>query len=333
MGKRILCWMLIGGMLVSLSGCVTISAQETVNPATQEVVKFTGPKKRIAVMGFDDKVPKTPERISLLKLLFGGPGVAEGTTVGTGMSDMLTTAIVESKRFIVVERQNLEDVLKEQQLGASGMVRDTTATKIGELLGAQILIRGAVTEFQESTGGGGGGFGFGGFGIGIKTTEAHVAIDLKMYDATTGVVLEAKNIEKKISESGLVLAAHIRGITFGGGGFQKTPIGKAVRECIQEAVNYIVARMETVPWQGRVVTVKEDKIYINAGTNTNINVGDVFTVYRPGEELIDPETGLSLGSEETKIGTIKVEKVEEKFSIATAVNGSGFKAKDFVRSK
>ncbi|PJA48160.1 MAG: hypothetical protein CO171_07995, partial [Syntrophobacterales bacterium CG_4_9_14_3_um_filter_49_8] len=86
--------------------------------------------------------------------------------------------------------------------------------------------------------------------------------------------------------SGLALAARVKGISFGGGGFQKTPIGKAVRECIQEAVNYIVVKMETMPWQGRIVTVKEGSVYINAGEETNIKIGDILTVYRAGEELI-----------------------------------------------
>ncbi len=334
MKRRILSWILMGSFLASLSGCVTTNAQVKTGTADTVVKpKFTGPKKRIAVLGFEDKVPRTPERVSLLRLLFGGAGITEGATVGTGMSDMLTTALVESGRFIVVERENFDDILKEQKLGASGMVKDVTATKIGDLVGAQVLIRGAVTEFQESTGGGAGGIGFGGFGIGIKTAEAHVAIDLKMFDAATGVILEAKSIEKKIEESGLALAAHVKGISFGGGGFQKTPIGKAVRECIREAVNYIVARMETMPWQGRIVKLSEDKIYINAGEETNMKVGDVLVVYKLGEELIDPETGLSLGSEETKIGTIKIERVEKKFSVATAVEGSGFTAKNTVKFK
>jgi curli biogenesis system outer membrane secretion channel CsgG len=283
------------------------------------------------VLGFEDKVPRTPERISLLRLLFGGSGVTEGATVGTGMSNMLTTALVESGRFIVVERENFDDIIKEQKLGASGLVKDVTASKIGDLVGAQVLIRGAVTEFQESTSGGAGGIGFGDFGIGIKTAEAHVAIDLKMFDAATGVILEAKNVEKKIEESGLALAAKVHGISFGGGGFQKTPIGKAVRECIQEAVNYIILKMDGMPWQGRIVKTIDDKIYINAGEETNMKAGDILAVYNLGEELIDPETGLSLGSEETKTGAIKIEKVEKKFSICSVVEGGGFTSGSIIK--
>jgi len=322
-------------VIVFMSGCATTVSQqmqkETVIQTTQVPV-YTGPKKRIAVMDFEDKVPRTQERIGLLQILFG-TGRGEEGNIGTGMSEMLTTALVQTGRFIVVERQNLQDVLKEQQMGASGLIREQTAAKIGELIGAQVLIRGAVTEFQERTGGGMGGFDVGPFAMGVKTSFARVAIDIKLVDATTGIVIDAKNIDREITESGLALAANVRGIKFGGGGFQKTPIGKAVRECIQEAVNYIVSRTEKIPWQARIALVKEGKIYINVGAGSGINAGDELVVYRPGEEIIDPETGLSLGAEETKIGIIKIEEVREKLSIATAVQGSGFNARDIVRMK
>ena len=46
-------------------------------------------------------------------------------------------------------------------------------------------------------------------------------------------------------------------------------------------------------------------------------VGDRLQVLRKGEELIDPETGISLGSEDAVIGSATVSQVQEKFSIAS----------------
>ena len=42
-----------------------------------------------------------------------------------------------------------------------------------------------------------------------------------------------------------------------------------------------------------------------------------------GEELIDPDTGISLGSSETQVGSIRVSQAQEKFSIADAVALNG----------
>ena len=99
----------------------------TIDQAQQEPVD--GPKKRIAVMPFDVKVHKAG-------------------SIGNGMSDMLADALVNTNRFIVLERQNAKDVMAEQDFGRSGRVKKETAPQIGELEGAQLLIRGAVTVFE-----------------------------------------------------------------------------------------------------------------------------------------------------------------------------------------
>jgi len=50
-----------------------------------------------------------------------------------------------------------------------------------------------------------------------------------------------------------------------------------------------------------------------------------------GEELIDPETGLSLGAEESYAGKIKIGKADKKYAIATILEGEGFQRGDVVR--
>ena len=48
-----------------------------------------------------------------------------------------------------------------------------------------------------------------------------------------------------------------------------------------------------------------------------------FAIYRKGESLIDPETGIELGSEKTKIADVSVFEVQPKFSKAKVLNSSG----------
>ena len=54
------------------------------------------------------------------------------------------------------------------------------------------------------------------------------------------------------------------------------------------------------------------------------NAGDTFSVYSPGIELIDPDTGESLGSDMSKVGSIRLVNVQEKFSGAVVETGGGF---------
>src|SRR4030043_1711289 len=130
---------------------------------------YYGPKKRIAVTKFENKVP----------------GVYGNWRLGEGFAEMVTTELMKTGRFIVVERQALQDVVGEQELGQTGLVRQESAAKVGELLGAQIIVRGVVSEFDMAESGGGGGIGIAGFRLGAKTSNAHVAVDIRLIDTNT----------------------------------------------------------------------------------------------------------------------------------------------------
>src|SRR5215813_4577923 len=111
----------------------------------------------------------------------GGPtlGVAEFTNqsgaawwrggVGWELSGMLSNELASSGTFHVVERQKLEKVLEEQNLGASGRVAPGQGAKIGKLTGAQYLVFGTVSAYEENTSSTGGGFAIKGIGLGGKS--------------------------------------------------------------------------------------------------------------------------------------------------------------------
>jgi hypothetical protein len=231
----------------------------------------------------------------------------------------------------VVERGALDEVLSEQDLGESGRVRQETAAKVGEVLGAQVLIKGAVTEFTEKESGGAGGIMLKGIGIGGKTSEGHVAIDMRLIDATTGQILQSHRAEGKIKSSSIGGIAFFKGVAFGGSTYKKTALGKATRASVVDAVRFVMENMEDQAWQGKIIKVDGGKVYLNAGSNMNIENNMVFTVFAKGEELIDPDTGLSLGSSMTRSGTIRVTQVSEKFSIGQIIEGSGFKRGDILK--
>jgi curli biogenesis system outer membrane secretion channel CsgG len=198
---------------------------------------YDGPKARIAVSQFKDKT---------------GKGWWTGA-IGDGMADMLSTALFHSNRFIVLERQQVSDVLREQDLGAAGRIKKGTEAAIGEIEGAELLITGAVTEFEGAASGGGGGIGgiggtagriLGGIAGGIK--KAHMAIDVRVIDTKTSRVVAATSVEGEATDFALggALAGAGGGGALGGalGGWSKTPTEKALRVCIQEAVKFVVSK-------------------------------------------------------------------------------------------
>src|SRR5690606_11791392 len=80
--------------------------------------------------------------------------------VGWELSGMLANELAATGDFNVVERSKLESVLAEQDLGASGRVSSSTSARIGKLTGAEYLVMGTVTSYEEGTSSRGGGIAF-----------------------------------------------------------------------------------------------------------------------------------------------------------------------------
>lgn len=252
-----------------------------------------------------------------------------------GIEAIITDSLLHSGRFRLVERAVLDKALKEQDLGASGRIAKPSAAKIGKVLGAEYLVQAVVTNYEPDFKGNKVGLGglVGGKagallgGVGIKNKKSMVGMNFRLIDATTSEVVFSKQVESIISDKGLTFGGFGAGYTGGAlaglGGFMsnyaKTPIGQAVIAAINKGVFELVKQVGSSPVSGSVIKVAGKKIYINLGSSS-VASGSKLQVLSQGEELIDPDTGISLGSEEEEIGTIKIASAKEKFSIATPVD-------------
>jgi TolB-like protein len=64
-----------------------------------------------------------------------------------GIAGMMTSELAANPSARVVERGQIEKLLAEQHLGASGKVTPETAAKVGKLVGARYVITGAFSDF------------------------------------------------------------------------------------------------------------------------------------------------------------------------------------------
>ncbi|MBT9536804.1 MAG: curli production assembly protein CsgG, partial [Nitrospirae bacterium] len=160
--------------------------------------------------------------------------------IGKGISDMMVTQLVKDGTFSVIERKQLEKVLSEQKLGASGLVDASTAAQIGKILGVKYVILGSITQFgidtkNIDTGGFGRMFGLGA-DVGVSTAVATVYIDARMIDTTTAeivAVAEGKASESKSNVKVFASDRH-RGyghVAIGSSGFDGTMLGQTTRKC------------------------------------------------------------------------------------------------------
>lgn len=163
--------------------------------------------------------------------------------VGWELSGMLSNELAATNSFRVVERSKLEAVLSEQDLAASGRVNPATGARMGKLTGADYLVAGTVTSYEEGTKKTGGGLSFKGISLGGKKSEAYVAIDIRVINSTTGEIDFVRTIEGTAASSGMSVGLYRGG--FGGNLAQEnnTPAGKAIRAALVEITDYLACVM------------------------------------------------------------------------------------------
>jgi curli biogenesis system outer membrane secretion channel CsgG len=245
-----------------------------------------------------------------------------GDRLGEAAADVFVTKLLDTGKFTLIERQKVDLILSEQDLGASGAITPQTAAKIGKMLGVDLMLTGSVSQFSVSSTGGGIGR------IGGSVTTGKVVLQSRMINTTTGEILVAAEEDNKKT----LIGARYKSANFEQN-FDYGLANEVMHPAVEKMVKKIVDKasgMAPASHSGRIVKVEGSKVWVNLGAGSGVKVGDAFDIYRKGEELIDPDTGLSLGAEEEKVGSIIITEVKGNYSLGSVENGN-VQAKDFLK--
>jgi Uncharacterized protein involved in formation of curli polymers len=203
--------------------------------ALEALPRTAGEKKVVTIYEFRSSVSEIPAR---------------------GATDMFTTALVKSGAFAVGERHRLnEGVVREKQLNAAGQSTGTIAQS--PLAGAAFIFEGTISEGGQGETQSTHTLNVGGMELGGGGGTDRIGVDVRVVDATTGLVLDSVNIAKSIESSqssvsgvgnllGAVLAARGRSMPVSvDAGLQtsrRESVDRALRACIEVAVLELVKR-------------------------------------------------------------------------------------------
>ena len=76
-----------------------------------------------------------------------GAGV---TNYGNTVSDILFASLVANPDLLLVDREEINKTLEEQEMNLSGMVSPGEAVKVGNLIGAKVLVTGSVIDADKT---------------------------------------------------------------------------------------------------------------------------------------------------------------------------------------
>lgn len=232
--------------------------------------------------------------------------------VTEALDGQLQSAIHNTRKFEVIARSDLDSVLLEQAFAESGNVAggDANAAQSFQIKGVKYILVAEINDFQDyeesAT-----------FeGLGKKATRRVIRFSsvAKILDATTGSLLETANFQIKNEDLDQTMT-RIRS-----DGQLSDDLLVAITRMMAEK---IAGRVLDVIYPARILVRTNQQVTINRGDGTGIKENDVWDVFALGQEMIDPDTGVSYGQEEIMIGKVRVNRVTPQFSTAEVLEDSG----------
>lgn len=214
--------------------------------------------------------------------------------------DILSTKLGASGKFILLERDDLDVLMKEAQEHGTSL----------NSIGADFLILGSITEFGRKNEGQQGVF------RSTKTQTVEAAVSVRLVDVATGLILytdEARGTAETVSKK-----------TMGFGGqadFDATLSDKAISAAISQLVDNVINKCMDKPWRSYLLAEQDGMWIISGGASQGIQVGDRFSVMRKGRQVKNPQTGILIELPGKQAGEVTIlslggDTPETEFSLA-----------------
>lgn len=204
--------------------------------------------------------------------------------IGKQASDMLSSRLVMSQQFLVLERPDAGKLEREQKVVGSGA-----------LVGADTLIMGSVTEFGRSVSGK---VGF------LSSTKAQVAkakVDIRLVDVKTGLAyFSAQGAGEATVEVGEVAGFGSRSE------YDATLNDRAIAAAISDVIDRLVAKLTDRPWKTDVLEVQGQQVFISGGARQGLRAGDQLLVMAAGQTVKSAQSGFEVSLPPKQVGTLKV---------------------------
>lgn len=204
--------------------------------------------------------------------------------LGKQVSDMLSTRLVASQKFLVFERPDLDRVKAEQSI-----------THESGLIGVDALIIGSVTEFGRST------TGKSGFLSGTKVQTAHAKVEIRLVDVRTGYIFfTASGTGDASTESGEIAG-------FGSkADYDASLNDRAIGAAISDVQSSLISKLEERPWRTDILKVDGHQLYLSGGIRQGIQIGDILTVLKAGEKVKSGQSGFDIVLPAKAVGQIRI---------------------------
>lgn len=204
--------------------------------------------------------------------------------IGKQASDMLSSRLVKSEKFLVFERPDIKKIELEQKY-----IPDA------KMIGVDTLVVGSVTEFGRSVGG------KSGFLSSTKNQVARAKVEIRLVDARTGhAFFSASGSGEANTESGEIAGFGSRAE------YDATLNDRAIAAAVADVIDKLVATLDERIWKTSVLSVDGHQVFISGGSRQGLKTGDILQVMVSGKKVVSKQTGFEIELPATKLALLKI---------------------------
>jgi hypothetical protein len=296
--------------VIIFSGCATLDRSQ---PSMRREIKDqnmesrkddSSPRKRVMILPFLDVSDKRPQ----------------------SLRDRARTAFITDLNrtgdLIALDSSDIKIDLSKSMEG--GQYKLSELAKAAQAVGMNAVLEGRIQDIRIKRKAD---------NVGIVrhlSTQFEVVVQVRIATARTGK--EIFNTVKTVTleEQGTRVGERVETDKF----LQNNPemIEVLVKDAFLDFTPQIIGALDRVSWEGRIAAINGDRIYLNVGKVSGLQVGDLLKVTEDGDDVYDPESGSHIGRVPGRLkGTLEViSYFGNDGSIAIVHSGSGFKENDRV---
>lgn len=278
--------------------------RQVVDQAQMKRASETGPRKRVLILPFLDASDVRPAEIrAKARDAFMMDLNRTGDVLALDSAELK----VDPSKYMENGEYRMKDLAKEA--GSLG----TTAMLEGKIIDIRIkrssdsvgIVRHMTTAFEAV----------------VRVRIASTRGGRELFNTTKTVTLEQDNVR---------VAERVEADQF----IKDNPglIEVIVKDAFLDFTPQIMGALGKVSWEGRIAAISGDRIYLNVGRVSGLQIGDLLKVSEEGDDIYDPESGSHIGKVPGRLkGTLEViSYFGTDGAISVIHSGSGFKENDRV---
>ena len=224
---------------------------------------------------------RVSRRPSLKKRIFLLPFANESDYTDRPYGEIVTRNLVErletSGRVLVLDNHLLDRFASDNGIEKSDLKDPIWIKRLHQAFSVHAVVTGSLVQLN------------------VATTQSSVSEDIEvglavariraqLVDAATGTVIRTYSGRNPLYRSKEI------------GEFNRErSVLRAIDVGLEEISTGLLESLRFFDWWGRVIRVDGARVYIDAGQQSGLESNDILDVYGPGQEIVNPVTGISLG--------------------------------------